>query len=208
MSNPNDVLPGSSPAPETPVIPPADPGNTPPVIPAPGSQTPPENLLGALHEERRLRKEAEERAERAEADAAALKEAGTPSVPDNGFSDEGKAIIEQHVKPLAETITSLQEQLVLKDLVVAYPALKDKLTDFEDFRKDYPRHKLENVAKLFLSERGLLVPTTRIGLETTTGGDRTPAPAGMSLADVKNLRETNYNEYKRRLLDGTLEIAP
>lgn len=206
MSQPNDVLPGSSPAPETVVVPPADTTTTPPVVPAPGSQTPPDKLLGALQEERRLRKEAEERAAKAEADAAALKAAGTPSVPGQEFSDEGRAIIEEHVKPLRDEITSLKEQNALKDLVATYPALKDKLSDFEEYRKVYPQAPIENVAKLFLSERGLLVSAPRMGLETTTGGDRTPAPSGMTVAEVKTLRETNYPKYRELVLSGKLEI--
>lgn len=207
MSEPtHDVLPGSSPAPEVPVIPGAHTG-LPPQVPPPGSQTPPENAGAAIAEERRLRREAEERATNAEAALAALQAAPTPSVPDNQFSDEGKAIIETYVKPLTETVTSLQEQLVLKDIIAAYPALADKRAEFDVFRKEYPRHKLENVAKLFLSELGLLASTPRIGLESPSGGDRTPAPAGLSLEDVTNLRKNNYPLYKKKLLEGSLDIT-
>lgn len=167
-----------------------------PVAPAKGSQTPSENLYAALAEERRLRKEAEDQ-------LAAL--ASTPT--EDVYSDEGRAI-KSEVEVLKSTIEQIQDQQRLKDLHDVYPALKDKASEFEDYRKDFPRHKLENVAKLFLTEKGLLdVTPERKGLEPTSGGGhRDPSPSGMTADDVKLLRENNYRQYMKLVSEGKIDI--
>ena len=161
-----------------------------------GSQTPAENLYAALAEERRLRKEAEEQ-------LATL--TTTPSTDDDVFSDEGRAI-KSEVDVLKSTIEQMQDQQKLKDLHAIFPALKDKSDEFDEYRKDFPRHKIENVAKLFLTEKGLLeVAPERKGLEGTSGGGhRDPSPSGMTADDVKLLRETNYRQYTKLLSEGKL----
>lgn len=168
-----------------------------PVAPAKGSQTPSENLYAALAEERRLRKEAEEQ-------LAAL--ASTPST-DDVFSDEGK-VIQGEVETLKERLERLEYERDLERLQSNYPALKDKTSEFEDYRKDFPRHKLENVAKLFLTEKGLLdVTPERKGLEPTSGGGhRDPSPSGMTADDVKLLRENNYRQYMKLVSEGKIDI--
>lgn len=161
---------------------------------APGSKTDSELLLKSLQEEREKRRLAEEK----------LKEYETPPVSDV-FSDEGRAIVEKYVTPLQQTVESLQDQLVLKDLYNAYPDLKGLSSEFDEFRKDYPRHKLDNVAKLFLTEKGML-DTPRKGLEKPTGGVRTPISTGMTHEDIKNLRETNYRKYQDMLMKGLIKV--
>ena len=161
-----------------------------------GSQTPAENLYAALAEERRLRKEAEDQ-------LATL--TTTPST-DDVFSDEGRAI-QSEVDKLKSDIEQMQDQQKLKDLHAIFPALKDKSDEFDEYRKDFPRHKIENVAKLFLTEKGLLdVTPERKGLEQTSGGGhRDPSPSGMTAEDVKLLRETDYRKYTKLLSEGKLQ---
>lgn len=199
--NPSDVTPGSSPAPiaDAPVVPTPEPVTPTPAVP--GAQTPSENLLAALQQEReekRLLKEENER----------LRNAPPALSQDDVYSDEGKLILDKYVRPLSDTVTSLQEQLVLKDLMITHPELKDKMSEFDEFRKEYPRHKLENVAKLFLSEQGLLTGAEpRKGLESQSGGgQRTPASPSQTSDDIKALRETNPRKYTQLLKEGKIRI--
>ena len=192
----NDVLPGSSPAASEsvttqvglPVV---------PVVttdkPTPGSQTPPENLLAALKEEREKRRIAEDKALLLE--DKLNNPTTTPS--NDGYSDEGRL--------LNDKIKSLEDKIETTELQGKYPQLKELSDEFNEFKQDYPRNKMENVAKLFLQEKGLLEPQ-RKGLEKPTGGTKAPMISEMSHDDIKNLRETNYKKYKDMLVKGLIKI--
>lgn len=196
---PIDVIPESSPAVspdvnnQPAVVEPVEPT----VVPEPkGSKTPEANLYAALEEERRLRKEAEQRAKEAE-------ERATESSEDV-YSDEGK-ILKKHISTLEEQIVSLKDDRELEKVQVQYPAIKDKLTEFNEFRKEYPRHKIENVAKIFMVENGLLAEMPqRIGLEKPIAGPKQPPSTGMTAEDVAQLRKTNYKKYTELLQAGKL----
>jgi len=64
---------------------------------------------------------------------------------------------------------------------------------------------IKTAAKAFLIENGLTSPT-RTGLEKPTGGSRTPTPKGLSVEDVKNLRENHPKEYEKKLLSGEIKV--
>ena len=160
----------------------------------PGEKTDPALLLQSLKEEREKRRIAEQ-----ERDEALQSKQTSEDV----FSDEGKAIVDKYVKPLEKEIESLREQNALKDVHAVYPALKDLSGEFEAFRQEYPRHKLENVAKLFLSEKGLL-DAPRKGLEKVTGGPRVAVSTEMTAEDKKNLRTNNPRKYEDMLKKGLI----
>lgn len=167
----------------------------------PGSKTDSALLLESLKEERKLRREEQERAEQLEKELLAFKNADTEAE-----SEEGRKLKEE-IKNLANEISSIKEQNELSLLLTQYPALKDKKAEFDEFRKDYPRTGLAKVAKLFLSENGLIeTPQPRKGLEDTTGGTRFPTPQGMSADEIKNLRETNYKAYVKLLNEGNVKL--
>lgn len=130
------------------------------------------------------------------------------NVPSNDdiYSEEGQALKKQ-IEEQNATITALKEEREIEKVVSQFPILKDKQAEFDEFRKEYPRHKLENVAKLFLAENDLL-ETKRKGLEKPSGGSHTPPSSGkMSADDVKRLRETNYKKYMEMLQNGQIQIA-
>lgn len=159
-----------------------------------GSKTPESNLYAALEEERRLRKEAEQRA----------KELEQTQPSDEVYSDEGK-ILKKEIGGLKAELESLREEREVEKVKSQFPALKDKSTEFDEFRKDYPRHKLENVAKLFMAEQGLLEDIQpRKGLEKPTAGPKNAIPSGFSVEDVANLRRTNFKKYTELLMSGKL----
>ena len=170
----------------------------------PGSKTEPTELLKSLQEEREKRRLAEEKAKLVEEENLQLK-SSIPSETD-AWSDEGKLIVEKYVRPLESTISSLEERLALKDIKATYPMLGEVSEEFDEFRKEYPRHKLDNVAKLFLTEKGLLEPQ-RKGLEKPTGGPKNQkAPGTMTTSEVKHLRENDYRKYVDMLKKGLLKI--
>jgi hypothetical protein len=163
-----------------------------------GSKTPEPNLYAALEEERRDRKEAERRAREAE---EALAQRATPA--EDIYSDEGK-MLKNQIGALNSKLEDLQKERDLEKLYAEFPVLKEKSGEFDEFAKDYPRHKLDNVAKIFLVERGLLEEvTTRKGLEKPTAGPK-EAPSGTSSEDVATLRRTNYKKYLELLQTGKL----
>jgi len=195
MENPlPDVTPESSPAQEQEVIAPEVP-ITPPVTPPKGSQTPSENLYAALAEERRLRKEAEDK----------LLTFNTSVPTDEVYSDEGKAL-DARIVALEARNRAVEDERDLERLYNQYPLLKEKANEFNEYRSaEHPRAKIESVAKLFLVENGLLEPK-RKGLESPTGGPRTPLTSGMTAEDVKTLRETNFRKYQELLLKGQIKV--
>lgn len=170
---------------------------TPPVQPKveepKGSKTPAENLYAALEEERRKRKELEEKL---------YSVSSEPQITE-AFSDEGK-LLESKIKSLEGTINSLQEEKILSALYTQYPELKSLSSEFETYKQDFPSTKVENVAKLFLAEKGML-ETPRKGLEKTTGG-QAPTSSGLSAEEVANLRKNNHRKYLDMLMSGKIRL--
>lgn len=155
----------------------------------PGSKTESVLLLESLQEERRKRREAE----------AALEAAkSTEYLPE----DE----VRQQLAAIQARLDSKIETDQLQELQAKYPALKDKLAEFNDYRDD-PENKGMSVsaaARAFLAERDLLVtPAPRKGLEEGRT-QRAPVKTGRTEADVTELRNTNYRQYMKELKAGTL----
>jgi len=199
-NNPTDVLQDSSPVASESAItqtPSTNVQEVPIVEPTqvPGSKTPETNLLAALHEERRRNKELEDKLLQAETSIL-------PDTDDEVYSDEGK-VLKNEISQLRETVTRLEDEKQLERTIAQFPALKDFSGEFDTFRKEYPRHKLENVAKLFLTEKGI-IGETRIGLEKTTGGSKEPQKSGFTNDEVADLRKNNYKKYQQMLIEGKL----
>lgn len=172
----------------------------PPVVETPpvGSKTPEPNLYAALEQERKERKEAEARAKLAE---EALAEKTTPA--EDIYSDEGK-ILKNQLGALNSKFEDLQRERELEKVHAQFPVLKDRTGEFDEFAKEYPRHKLENVAKIFLAEKGLMDDfQPRKGLEKPTAGPKDPQ-TGITSEDVATLRKTNYRKYIELLQSGKL----
>ncbi len=154
-----------------------------------GSKTDSALLLKSLQEEREKRRELEQ----------ILAEKQTVPEPDI-FSDEGKI--------LKDEISQLKESIALKELKDKFPALKDKSSEFDEFRKEYPSVPLEKVSKLFLAEKDLLDTTPeRKGLEKQSGGGRTVPQAGMSVDDISKLRQTNFRKYLELTKAGKINVG-
>lgn len=126
----------------------------------------------------------------------------------NDFEDPNASVLTQ-LATLNQKFNQLEEDKQMDALLVQYPALKDKRSEFDAYRAEYPATKLEPIAKLFLAENELLTETPkRRGLEKAGGGQRTVNPSGkMSAEDVKRLRETNWKKYTQMLREGKIQIS-
>lgn len=199
-TTPTDVLQGSSPvASESAITQPApiiaqEETIVEPTLPT-GAKTPSENLYAALAEERRLRKEAEDKLLQAQTSIL-------PDTDDDVYSDEGK-VLKTEISQLRDVVTRLEDEKQVERTIAQFPALKDFTGEFDSFRKEYPRHKLENVAKLFLTEKGI-IGETRIGLEKQTGGSKEPQKSGFTNDEVADLRKNNFKKYQQMLSEGKL----
>ena len=162
--------------------------------PAPGSKTDSELLLKSLKEEREKRRILEEE----------LNTIKSSNPSEEVFSDEGKAL-KKLIDTQNEQIARLEEEKQLERVYGQFPDVKDNFEEFDEFRKEYPRHKLENVAKLFRAEKGFLEPK-RKGLESATGGTRTPQTSGMTFEDLEKLRTTNWRKYKDMVMKDQIKM--
>src|SRR3972149_1461186 len=184
----------------TPVLP--SNGNQPAVIteeitpPAPGSKTESELLLKSLQEEREKRRILEEENLQLKASIS----------PEPEFeSDEGK-LLKKQISSLEDKVIAIEEEKNVEKLFNQYPILRESADKFNEFRQsEHPKAKLESVAKLFLAENGLLeIP--RKGLETPTGGSRTPSNPSMTAEEIANLRKNDYRKYVQMLKNGLIKI--
>ena len=197
MEVPKDVLPESSQVEveETEVV-----EEVKPIIPEAktepkGTKTPDENLYAALAEERRKRKEAEDK----------LFSISTEPQVSEAFSDEGK-LLDGKIKTLESVINNLQEEKVLAQTYSKYPELTGLTSEFDSYRADFPGAKAENVAKLFLMEKGLLNNTPRKGLEKQTSGGQVPVSDGLTAEEVSDLRKNNHRKYTELLMSGKIKL--
>jgi len=173
-----------------------------PVTPNSGDKTPSALLLESLKEEREKRKILDE-----EVRILREKLENPPALSDEIFSDEGKTL-QGELKTLRTELSEVRGELTKKDVLIAYPVLKEKLTEFEDFRND-PENKgmnMRTAAKAFLVENELIDTQPRKGTEKSTGGPRIPLTTGMTSEDVKTLRETNFRLYTEMLQKGQIKI--
>lgn len=169
-----------------------------------GSKTDSELLLKSLRDERAKRTLLEQ-----ELEAEKLKNSSNAYDPEL-FTDEGKALHEEIASiksTLYKEIDTLKGELSKKDVLILHPILKDKWTEFDEFRLDQENKgmNLRTAAKAFLIEKGLMdIP--RKGLEKTTGGQRNTQPTKMTSDDIKLLRTTNFRKYTEMLSKGLLKI--
>lgn len=165
-----------------------------------GDKTDPNLLLKSLKEERIARQNLENE------NARLIKELNTPnsSQSDEEFSEEGKAL-KQEIKQVNQKLADVLEKQELKEVYATFTGLKGLEAAFDEYRKEFPRHKIANVAKLFLSEKGLL-DKPRKGLEKSTGGEKANPANGMTSEEAHTLMTTNFKLYQKLIKEGKLKI--
>lgn len=147
-----------------------------------------------------------ERAKKAEADKKELQEK-VALLESTSYTNDDPAVVSK-LAELDAKLNRIEEDKQMDSTFAKYPVLADKRAEFEEFRKEYPGTKMENVAKIFLAEKDLLeTPTRRKGLEK--GGTQRVAPESgkMTADDVKRLRTTNGREYLKLVREGKINLA-
>lgn len=152
----------------------------------PGSKTPDSNLSAALREERRKRKEADERAKKAEAQLEALH--SDPTEP------------EQEDSSLAEKVKFLEKRELYRD----NPELNDKKDEFEEFLENN-NYSLEDAATIFKARYLTDVPQTRTGLERPTAGPKVAPKTQPTVEELRQLRQDNPRKYDDLLRSGQIK---
>ena len=146
-----------------------------------------------------------ERAKKAETKLAELEISKNEETSPEVFSDEGK-VLQKQIEESSRKIEELTRENAKKDVLMAHPILREKWEEFEKFRSD-PENKgmnLKTAAKAFLTESGLL-DAPRKGLEKPTGGARTQPSPGMSIEEIKDLRENNWPKYLEMVKKGQIK---
>jgi hypothetical protein len=145
-----------------------------------------------------------ERAKKAEADKkrleAELEEARLGS--DSFVTDDDTS---RTLRDLTEKMNRLEERAQLDTVYTQYPQLKDKASEFNEFRAEYQGVSMDKVAKLFMSEHELGETPKRKGLERAGGGTRKVPVQGLATDDLTRLRTTNHREYVKLIKSGKLQ---
>ena len=190
MNNQNDVLVSSSEPVE--IVTPEVTSHTGDNVVEPSK--PPKGFvpLAALQEERAKRQGLEQELETFKS-----------SVPSDDWSDEGR-VINNKVSALEAELSAIKDEKLLDSVISTHPELRDLRSELIEFAKDYPRHKMENVAKLFLVEKGLLEPI-RQGLESPTGGSKTPVAPEWTYEKIAEVRKKAPKRYESLLLGGAFD---
>lgn len=147
-----------------------------------------------------------ERLKKAEAEKKELQEK-IALLESTTYTNEDPLVVSK-LAELDAKLNRIEEEKQIDSTLAKYPILADKKAEFDEFRKEYPGAKMENVAKIFLAENDLLeLPKKRKGLET--GGTQKVAPESgkMSAEDVKRLRTTNGREYLKLVREGRINLA-
>lgn len=121
------------------------------------------------------------------------------------MSDEGRTLKSQ-INALQNKLSSFEKEREEQRVYSAYPQLKDKKEEFEEYlsNPDNSGIKLERAAKLFLVENGLLeTAPQRLGLEKPTSGSKIPK-VNPTVDDFKRIRESQPRKYTEMLRKGIL----
>lgn len=182
-----------------------------PIVPdkpaAPAVQSPPsknyeelyQNQLKATQEERRMRKEAEQRAKEIELSTA------LSNLDENDLSEEGKAL-KREVGAVREELKNLKVQREEEKVFTQYPDLLTSQEEFDQFRSSYPGVALDRVARLFLSEKGTLGTPERKGLEKPSASVRNlPDPDAYSASDIDRLMKNSPREFIKKIRSGEID---
>lgn len=180
--------------------------------PKAGDKTPPNELLASLQKEREIRRQSEIKRKELEEQLTILKNSST-STEGEAFSDEGKLLeqkINSRTAALEAQLAQIKEENTTKDILTQNPALKEHLTEFQEFREDPDNRGMspQAAARVFMVDKGLTGTVKRTGLEKPTGSSREPSTAGkMTAADARRLRETNFKKYQDMVIKDQITIV-
>ena len=170
------------------------------VVVPPGTKTDSALLLQSLKEEREEKRALKARMAEMEAELTAKQ---TPET--EVFSDEGR-VLQNQILELNKKLSYREEQEVMAGIQSKHPQIKDKFSEFEQYRLDNPGMKIETQAKAFLVENDLLeTPKIRQGLEKSSGGGRIPTTTGITQEEIDKIRLNNPRKFRDMIKSGQIK---
>lgn len=162
-----------------------------------GDKTDANLLLESLRTERELRRKEQEEKKALERQLLELQN------PDGSYSEEGLRL-KGEIDSLRQELSRTHEEKAFEGVKTQYPAIADKLDEFNEFRKDYVGVPLEKIAKLFVVENDLMPIKERKGLERGNTGTKSVPSSKLTPEEVKDLRENNFRKYQKLVREGKI----
>lgn len=162
-----------------------------------GDKTDANLLLESLRTERELRRKEQEEKRALERQLLELQN------PDGSYSEEGLRL-KGEIDSLRQELSRTHEEKAFEGVKTQYPAIADKLDEFNEFRKDYVGVPLEKIAKLFVVENDLMPIKERKGLERGNTGTKSVPSSKLTPEEVKDLRENNFRKYQKLVREGKI----
>lgn len=147
----------------------------------------------------------------AEASESSLEKDVSIRYPDWDLMTESEKILAKNQERIDKQLTELARDKVwdkdFSQMQKKYPKLAEKENEFKDFCSKYKNIDAETLAKSFLFEETPVKEVKeRKGLEKPTAGPNKTSIPGMSLEDIKRLREEQPKLYVKLLREGRINI--
>lgn len=133
--------------------------------------------------------------------------------PDWDLMTESEKILAKNQERIDKQMATIQQEKAWdKDFVktkTKYPKLAEKENEFKEFCDKHKGVDSETLAKSFLFDDTILLKAEvkeRKGLEKPTAGPNKISTPGMSLEDIKRLREDQPRLYEKMIREGRLNV--
>lgn len=119
-------------------------------------------------------------------------------------------LIETETKPddeVKKKLEAIEKRQLKSELIETQPILKEVWNEFEEYH-NLPENQgmpLQTAAKAFVIDKNL-GQKPRVGLEEATGGDKTPPNPTLQTEELKNLRENDYDTYRKKVKAGEIKF--
>ena len=120
------------------------------------------------------------------------------------LDDTQKSIIrrqEELDKELKEMKKTKERETKFSKILSEFPELKDSSDEFKDYCEENAQTDMTTLAKSFLFDK----KPARKGLESPTGGDKTPPSGGFTTDDVKRIRENDPKLFEKLIREGRID---
>ena len=104
-------------------------------------------------------------------------------------------------KELADIKLEKAKSEAFTKVISDFPELKENETEFQDYCSRYPDYDISLLAKSFLHDK----KPAKIGLEAPTGGDKTSFHSGLTIEEVKRIRETDEKLFAKLVREGRID---
>lgn len=103
---------------------------------------------------------------------------------------------------LAEMKAEKEKERNFAKTISEFPELKESEIEFKDYCEQNPKINMTTLAKSFLFDK----KPKRAGLEEPTGGNKTIPSEGLTVEEVKRIRETDEKLFARLVREGRINV--